>query len=66
MTINGTNYRLTKHGRARYLERVGFAEDSEIIRNTARGIPGYQPIWKPCRKEGYRLVTILFSKEPTC
>jgi hypothetical protein len=64
MTIDGRNYRLTKHGRLRFLERVGPAclDDNEIIRR-ARVHP--RAIWKPERwpdgtlKEALRLVTVL-------
>lgn len=62
MYSNGTNYRLTKHGRKMYLERVGQATDSEMLTNAISGLSGYRFIWKS-EKPGSRdkrLVTVLF------
>jgi hypothetical protein len=73
MYLAGTNYRLTKHGRARYLERVGQATDSGMIVHAVKGDPRFRFVWKPdvqflrgsCYPQGanvttgYRLVTVL-------
>ena len=60
MTINGVNYRPTKHGRKRYLKRVGMADDTTIIRHAVLGLPGFKVIWIPeLQPKSFRLVTIL-------
>jgi len=62
MTINGMNYRLTKHGRKRFLERVGaFFSDAQMIQIAVAGTPGCQFVWKPEARgrNGLRLVTVL-------
>lgn len=61
MYIEGQNYRLTKHGRKRFLERSGFpnATDNEVIRLCV-GNP--RALWKPDESEGFRLVTFLWPR----
>lgn len=62
MTINDKNYRLTKHGRKRYIERVGTTNvDSEIIQDCVNGKTIKQAVWKPALRNGngLRLVTVL-------
>ena len=61
MYIAGENYRLTKHGRQRYLGRVGCATDSEMLLHAVRGDRRFRFIWKPDSVSGYRLVTVLLS-----
>jgi hypothetical protein len=56
MWNNGKNYRLTKHGRRRYIERIGPAKDPDIILDC---IQHPRAIWRPDRADGFRLVTIL-------
>ncbi len=57
MTVNGINYRLTKHGRKRFLERSGKTiPDTEIIRHC---VTDTRAVWRPDWQEGYRLVTYL-------
>jgi hypothetical protein len=58
VTINGVNYRLTKHGRRRYLDRAGPAADSEILR---RCVDDPRAVWAPDPLDGFRLVTYLSS-----
>lgn len=58
MTIGGVNYRLTRHGRRRYLERVGEAPDREIL---ARCVGDPRAVWAPDAVDGFRLVTYLAS-----
>jgi hypothetical protein len=58
MTISSINYRLTRHGRKRYLERVNpNATDTTIILHCAYGVNGFRTVWKPS-KDGLRLITI--------
>ena len=60
MTINGTNYRLTKHGRKRFLQRVEAATDTQIIRTAVAGRLGYCFIWRPAiYGDVFRLITVL-------
>lgn len=54
MTIDGVNYRLTKHGRRRYIESVGQAHDNDIIRAC---VNDPHAVWRRDRSEGLRLVT---------
>jgi len=61
MFLREQNFRLTKHGRQQYLQRVGKATDTEIIVNSVEGIHGFRAIWKP-DSSGLRLVTILEEK----
>ena len=64
MTIDGRNYRLSKHGRKRFLERVGpmCLGQNEIIR---RARVHLRAIWKPEQwpdgtlRDDLRLVTVL-------
>lgn len=65
MWINGINYRLTKHGRKRYLERVNpNATDAEILRHCVEGVNGYRVVWEPEKGgDGFRLVTIVENNE---
>jgi len=76
MYIEGGNYYLTKHGRQRYLHRVGEATDREMLIHAIKGDNLFQFVWKPTRKFlrgvyyprgalvviGYRLVTVLKGK----
>ena len=60
MWVNGTNYRLTKHGRKRYIERVDKrATDREMILDCVVGGSDFTPVWKPDDFDGFRLVTVL-------
>lgn len=60
MWINGDNYRLTKHGRKRFLERVGQVTDAQMLRVAVHGMKGYRFVWRPDRSGvGYRLVTVI-------
>jgi hypothetical protein len=61
VTILGKNFRLTKHGRQRFLERVGPARDWEILKRSYEGVPGFISIWKRDRWEqgAFRLVSII-------
>ncbi len=59
MFIDGKNYRLTKHGRKRYRQRIGPAHDSEILENCVKGIAVSSAIWKRDKNGDYRLVTVL-------
>ena len=65
MTIDGRDYRLSKHGRKRYLERVGpmCLSDTELIRRARVHLTA---IWKPEKTWGPdlgdRLVTVLPEK----
>lgn len=59
-------YRLTKHGRKRFVERIGKEySDSQILSLCHEGLPGtnYKPVWKPDKNltkgKHYRLVTII-------
>jgi hypothetical protein len=61
VTIDGVNYRLTKHGRRRYLERAGPAADSEIL---TRCVGDPRAVWSPDPSDGFRLVTYLASPPP--
>lgn len=58
MTIDRENYRLTKHGRQRFIERVGLLPDNDIIKEAAKGIESFRFIWRP-DGTGLRLVTVL-------
>ena len=63
MMINGQNYRLTKHGRARYRERVANINDDRLILATAAaGLPHYQFIFMPDRTDPTvkRLTTVYY------
>ncbi len=60
MWVNETNYRLTKHGRQRYIERVDSkATDREMIQDCVTGKSNFTPVWKPDEFGGFRLVTVL-------
>ncbi len=68
MFSRGFNYWLTKHGRARFIERFGQKPDAEILETAITGAPGYKFIWAPDRTyplTGRRLVTVLID-EKTC
>ena len=61
MWINGINYYLTRHGRRRFVERLGEMADSDMIATAVYGVPGFQFIWKPDwnnPKWAKRLVTV--------
>lgn len=61
MYINGFNYWLTKHGRLRFIQRVGKLPDSEILTTAVHGKEGYQFVWMPDKTyptTGRRLVTV--------
>uniref|UniRef100_A0A6M3ITC9 Uncharacterized protein n=1 Tax=viral metagenome TaxID=1070528 RepID=A0A6M3ITC9_9ZZZZ len=45
MKIDGVNYYLSKHGRLRYMERLGQARDVEIIRTAVGGKEGFRFIF---------------------
>lgn len=49
MTVNGVNYRLTKHGRRRYIERVGQADDNDVIRAC---VNDPNAVWRSDRVDG--------------
>lgn len=71
MYKNGYNHWLTKHGRRRFLQRVGNASDTEILNTAIEGKEGYKFIWAPDKRypdHGRRLVTVLInhSTEPNC
>ena len=59
MTIEGINYRLTKHGRQRFLERIGKVSDSEMLVTAVAGLNNFKFIWKPGISDGFRLVTVI-------
>ena len=64
MIINGKHYRLTKHGRQRYRERVAPVTDDRIIIATAHaGLPDYKFIWLPDAKHAdtWRLITVYYA-----
>ena len=43
---DGNEYRLTKHGRARYLQRVNAdATDTEILLHAIKGDPNFTFVW---------------------
>lgn len=68
MQIDGHNYRLTKHGRKRFLARVCPGEepnDGKILRMAVEGVPGFKFVWVPdARIEGdFRLITVLIEGE---
>jgi hypothetical protein len=66
MLHNGFNYWLTKHGRARFIQRFGQKSDQDILATAINGYPGYIFIWAPdCRNPttGRRLVTVLLDFE---
>ena len=66
MKANDLQYWLTKHGRKRFLERVGKASDTEILSTAINGKDGYQFIWAPDKRYpdfGRRLVTVLIQHE---
>lgn len=69
MYYNGFNYWLTKHGRARFIQRFGPLPDSEIIRIAVNGHPAYHFIWVPDSRyptTGRRLVTVLLNDAQLC
>ena len=61
MTIDGVNYRLTKHGRQQFLDRVGQMSDADMIHAAVRGRTGFKFVWVSDESagEGLRLVTVL-------
>jgi len=66
MFHNGYDWRLTKHGRARFLERVGICADTVMLITAIQGKEGYTFIWAPDRvypTQGRRLVTVLIKKD---
>lgn len=67
MYLHGMNYRLTKHGRKRFTERISnTTSDREIIETAVEGLNGYQFVWAPDKNEpntGRRLVTVLIDKK---
>lgn len=63
MIINGKNYRLTKHGRARFRERVAIINDDRLILSTAaNGLPHYEFVFTPDRNDPtvQRLTTVYY------
>lgn len=65
MYVQGFNYWLTKHGRKRFIERLGKRPDSEILATAIKGNPGYRFVWAPdknCPTTGRRLVTVLLDE----
>lgn len=59
-------FRLTKHGRRRFIERIGKGfTDTQILLLCHAGLPrtDYKPVWKPDKNllqgKHYRLVTII-------
>ena len=73
MLIEGRNWRLTKHGRQRFLERVGVMTDSQIIMSAQSGvvfkvITGFKYKWCPdrARRRDKRLVTVLVGDAMAC
>lgn len=66
MWVDDYSLRLTKHGRMRFLERVGDGySDAAILALAYVGLPGYKMVWKPDArlKKAYRLVTVLYEDE---
>lgn len=75
MYVSGANYRLTKHGRKRYLERVGQTTDRKMILHAIKGDSRFRFVWKQAVKfclghyypkgahvvNGYKLVTVLLA-----
>lgn len=74
MRINGVNYRLTKHGRKRFIKRVGYMSDADILRTVGTGKAlgfidtGYsfkfKPDWK--QRQDLRLVTVYMGDAMVC
>lgn len=63
MYVNGRNYRLTKHGRKRYIKRIGQETDKNILKNAIHGLQGYEFIWQNDRKhkKDFRLITVYYA-----
>lgn len=64
MIIDGKHYRLTKHGRQRYRQRVAPITDDRLIIATAHaGLPGYVFKWLPDTKHPntWRLITVYYA-----
>jgi len=65
MTSMIFTWRLTKHGRARFIERLGMMKDNEMILKAILGHEDYTFVWAPDQKypvTGRRLVTVLYKK----
>jgi len=56
MTVDGINYRLTKHGYKRAKERLGITDQVAII---LACLNNSKAVWKKDRQEGMRLITVL-------
>ena len=64
MSIGGINYRLTKHGYARYCERIrADLAPAQVIQDCVSGESKTRAVWKLDRREGFRLVTVLPIQE---
>ena len=66
MWINGFNYMFTKHGRKRFIERVGPKKDNEMIATAVKGHPDYVFLWEPDWNNpttGRRLKTTLYTNK---
>ena len=71
--INGITYRLTKHGRKRFLERVALIPDSVIIKvaqkgklfNFFRGFD-YKVLPDSRQWDSMRLITVYFEIDEEC
>lgn len=64
MYINNFNWYLTKHGRKRYIERIGLDNDSSMISTAVNGKVGFLFRWVPDKKyptTARRLVTVLYT-----
>jgi hypothetical protein len=60
------NWWLTKHGRQRFIERVGEMPDSDILSTAIKGKEGYTFVWAPDRSyptTGRRLITVLINTQ---
>ena len=53
---------LSKHGRARFIERVGYMTDEEMLFVATFGKPGFKFKWEP-EEIGLVLVTVLFDNK---
>ena len=73
MLILGAHWRLTKHGRVRFIERVGMMSDNDIIKTAREGLvmgffTGFSFKWGADYKQwrDKRLITVYFDVDADC
>jgi hypothetical protein len=71
--VNGITYRLTKHGRERFIERVAMMRDPDIVKSAQKGkifnfFKGfdYKNLPDSLQWDSMRLITVYFENAENC